>query len=373
MVEREGSWDGGGGRCCSPECSPLRRLSALSTTSSTSTHSSHTTHSHAPSLLNPPFRRRSNPPLPLWHPRRRNSYTISLKKRGGIGSKMAPLSPITPHAIGRGLDVHGGDEEVNWLLSRSLELIAGARDRLTFDGLLYALSLYTPPSTGGVSRSVKDIAELRDNLRREVGEGRIRQLLRPFADLGRTVGFVHQSLKEAVFEFSPLTDAAMSVGGGIESVMLRTCVDYLLLVDFDCTKTIPDDEWVNQEILQVLPPIGPPVSSNTDPFGAFFHYTAHWWTDHLDGAPVDFNLDDVLKLASPTSARYRPWVLESGRNPWRPSSSPEVNASPLCLLVGFGNVFMLEQQLDRLAQNGARLLRKCVKGGTCRRHSAQPY
>ena len=35
------------------------------------------------------------PSLPVWHPRRCNSNTISLKKKGGIGSKMAVLSPTT--------------------------------------------------------------------------------------------------------------------------------------------------------------------------------------------------------------------------------------------------------------------------------------
>ena len=125
------------------------------------------------------------------------------------------------------------DKECKWLLARSLTLIAGAIDALTFDELLYALSLYTPPSKGEVSRTVKDLEELRKNLCREVDEGRIRQLLRPFAVLEPTVGFVHQSLKETVLEYPALTDAAPStVGGGIEGIMLRTCVDYLLLDDF---------------------------------------------------------------------------------------------------------------------------------------------
>ena len=95
--------------------------------------------------------------------------------------------------------------------------------------------------------------------------------------------------------------------------------------------------------------IEPPVSPETDPFGAFFDYAARHLTAHLGSAPVDFNLDDVLELASPTSARHRAWLLES----WvrYPYCSLTMKPSALCLVAGFGNVTALEQQLDRLAQN----------------------
>ena len=86
------------------------------------------------------------------------------------------------------------------LLARSLALIAGALRRLAFDELLYALSLYIPPSTRKVSRA-EDLAELRYILRSQVVETRIRKLLRPFAELEPTVGFVHQSLEETVLKF----------------------------------------------------------------------------------------------------------------------------------------------------------------------------
>ena len=99
----------------------------------------------------------------------------------------------------------------------------------------------------------------------------------------------------------------------------------------------------------------PSVSSNTDPFGAFFNYAAHYWTAHLDGAPVGFSLDKVLKLASPTSAKHQAWVRASGWDHWHPSylpHSPGLRDNPLCLLVCLGgNVSILEQQLDQLAQN----------------------
>ena len=123
--------------------------------------------------------------------------------------------------------------------------------RLTFDELVYALGLYTPPSKDGVLRTAKDVAELKRNLRKETNEIWIRQLLRPFADLKPTVAFVHQSMKEAVLEFPPLTNAALStVGGGIPGVMLRTCVDYLMLDDFNWPETIPDDEWNRPKMSQ---------------------------------------------------------------------------------------------------------------------------
>ena len=283
-----------------------------------------------------------------------------------------------------------GDRVSRWLLARSLGLIAGALRGLTFDELVYALGLYTPPSKGGVSRTAKDLAELKRNLRKEINETWIRQLLRPFADLKPTVGFVHQSLKDAVLEFPPTTNAALStVGGGIPGVMLRTCVDYLMLDDFNWPETVPDDEgnvpdmsqdhrkmWQDHQrkmwqdyhqkmsdkskLIGIViagaedergsalrrnsltgpptedehvfafrgnslagPPTEdehgsafngnsltePPVSSNTDPFGAFFDYAAGYWINHLGRAPVDFRLDDVLELASHFSPRRRAWTL----------------------------------------------------------------
>ena len=281
-----------------------------------------------------------------------------------------------------------GDRVARWLLARSLELIAGAQWRLTFDELLSALSLYTPPSKNGVPRTTKNLAELRRNLSEELNETWIRQLLRPFAgfssDLEPTVGFVHQSMKDAVLEFPrALTDAAAqsTVGGGIEGVMLRTCVDYLLLDDFGRTETIPDDKWHNRAgaRLQNNERYGarassgcdgrrrrrrrqarhsgnsltePSKGSNTDPFGAFFHYAARNWTDHLGSAPVNFSLDDFLEVASPTSAKHRAWALESRyRRQGFFGSSPGAKEGPLCLLVHNGNASTLEQLLGKLALN----------------------
>ena len=58
---------------------------------------------------------------------------------------------------------------------------------------------------------------------------------------------MHQSLKDAVlYEFSAPTDAAplrqqwWTGVSGIEGVMLRTCVDYLMLDDFHWTETASD-------------------------------------------------------------------------------------------------------------------------------------
>ena len=95
----------------------------------------------------------------------------------------------------------------------------------------------------------------------------------------------------------------------------------------------------------------PPVSSNTDdPFGAFFNYAAHRWIGHLGSAPVDFSLDDVLKLASSTSARQQAWALETCGSDWRNSIMFSFT-STLSFLALYGNVSMLDQLLDRLALN----------------------
>ena len=139
-----------------------------------------------------------------------------------------------------------GKRECKWLLARSLELISGARDRLTFVELLYALSLYTLPSKGGIPRTAKTLAKLRENLRTEADKEQIRHFLRSFAVLKPTVEFVHQSLKEAVLEVPALTDAGLSgrqrwTGvSGIEGVVLKTCIDYLMLDDFNWTAGAKD-------------------------------------------------------------------------------------------------------------------------------------
>ena len=178
--------------------------------------------------------------------------------------------------------------------------------------------------------------------------------------------------------------------------MLRTCVDYLMLDDFNWTETIPDGKMsqVHRKMWQahqkkwewkVLPSpprndesddesqliagvedergsvfsgnslTEPPLSPNTDPFGAFFEYAACYWKVHLGSAPVDFNSDDVLELAGPTSTRRQAWALRSGWTPyqaWYPWVAPRETNTTLCFLVEFGNVSMLNQLLDRLAQNG---------------------
>ena len=324
--------------------------------------------------------------------------------------------PLTELYLGVFESVTDGDRVSKWLLARSLALIAGAQKPLAFDELVYALGLYTPPSKGGVSRTAKDLAELKRNLTKEINETWIRQLLRPFADLNKPitalplsrdlkpkVGFVHQSLKDAVLEFPPLTNAALStVGGGIPGVMLKTCMDYLMLDDFNWPESIPDDEgnvpvlsqdhrkmredhrkmredhrkiykktWQDHQKMSGKPKLiagaedehgsafsgssltEPPVSSNTDPFGAFFDYAADFWTYHLHSAPVDFRLDDVLELASPFSPRRRAWTRGF---PWFESDSRQPRSLEvyhnLKFLVQFGRVSMLEQLLDRLAQNG---------------------
>ena len=184
-------------------------------------------------------------------------YIVTETRRTPVDSiqsylkKNAPPKPLTELYLGVFENMTRYHNECKWLLARSLALIAGARYPLRFDQLLYALSVYIPPSKGGRSRTVKDLAELRRNLREEVDEGRIRQLLRPFADLEPRVGFMHQSLKETVLKLPALTDAASStVGGGIGGFMFKTCFDYLMLEDFNWTETIPDDKGVRREMSQ---------------------------------------------------------------------------------------------------------------------------
>ena len=92
-----------------------------------------------------------------------------------------------------------------------------------------------------------------------------------------------------------------------------------------------------------------PTEPPTDPCGAFFNYATCCWKNHLGSAPVDFHLDDVLALASPTSARCRALALEAG---WRPQPASSEFALILTLIVHYGNVSILGQLLDRLAPNG---------------------
>ena len=114
------------------------------------------------------------------------------------------------------------------------------------------------------------------------------------------------------------------------------------------------------------------MSSNTDPFGAFFNYAARYWKYHLHSAPVDFRLDDILELASPTSARHRAWVTESG---WfyAMNSSSSMTAT-IQFFVIFGKASMLEQLLDRFAPNDdvdRRNILEAAKTAICCREPGQ--
>ena len=103
----------------------------------------------------------------------------------------------------------------------------------------------------------------------------------------------------------------------------------------------------------------PQLSSNNDPFGAFFDYAAGNWRYHLGRAPVNFNLDDVLALASPASARHRAWA------PLRPYQINHLASSASAVthlfILQFGNMSMFNQLLDRLAPNGDGFRRSIVK------------
>ena len=109
------------------------------------------------------------------------------------------------------------------------------------------------------------------------------------------------------------------------------------------------------------------VSSNADPFGAFFDYAADYWSYHLVSvisAPVDFNLDDVLELASPTSTRHRAWALQSySYHLYDEQASSGVYAT-LKMFVRFGNVSMMNQLLDRSAPNSDGDRRSIVDAAT---------
>ena len=73
---------------------------------------------------------------------------------------------------------------------------------------------------------------------------------------------------------------------------------------------------------------------------------------HLGSAPADFNLDDVLELASPTSARHEAWALESGWLYYQTHGGDSLEIGSFRFLAHYGNVSMLEQLLDRLALDG---------------------
>ena len=107
------------------------------------------------------------------------------------------------------------------------------------------------------------------------------------------------------------------------------------------------------------------MSSKTDPCGAFFNYAAPCWEFHLDSAPVDFNLDDVLELASPTLARYRAWrTLGSSLGYSCLDSSGSSKTCSLKFFVQYGNLSILEQLLDRLVPKGDENRRSIVNAAS---------
>ncbi|KAI7363340.1 hypothetical protein KC354_g6557 [Hortaea werneckii] len=231
----------------------------------------------------------------------------------------------------------------NWtkriLLGLCLDLLAGARRPLTLRELSYAASTSRRQS----GAKVKSLYEIENNAE---DWKRILRLVRPF--IGETpngeigpntfITLAHQSLRQTIMSSPPHEWIAMAAGGMIQNekpvrqaelngLLLRHCMDYLLLEEFgkqelvnDCNIFAQGFDWyfnsppVPQDSNESTVAGASSVSDDFDPyakgFGGFFTYAACHWTAHYAAVSREHStdLEDVVALLQPGSLQRSNWV-----------------------------------------------------------------
>ncbi|KAL8707336.1 MAG: hypothetical protein Q9225_007773, partial [Loekoesia sp. 1 TL-2023] len=237
----------------------------------------------------------------------------------------------------------GGDSDNQQLASNALEILAVARRPLSILELGWAIALNDP------CVEVQTVEALRDY----VDEKRALSLLQPFLsqidfqDVKKNqVKLVHHSLKELILREAPSNWARSQNSANerhvqqrqpkLEAALLRICVRYLLLDDFD-QNDLFSEEGETAQRLQELPGFG--LFDNFDDgqqldssekngglenkqeakqlyydpsergFGAFFVYASCFWVDHFKVSAPEFLPDtlDIVTLCKAKSKRLQNW------------------------------------------------------------------
>ncbi|KAL8847007.1 MAG: hypothetical protein Q9221_007920 [Calogaya cf. arnoldii] len=282
---------------------------------------------------------------------------IQKRKIQAIGPMKTFLADIpSPVALSRlyaKLFAHlvGDDLDNEQLASNALEILAVARRPLSILELGWAVAL-NDPCTG----VVPTVEALKDY----VDEKRVLSLLQPFLsqvdfqDVKKNqVKLVHHSLRELILREIP-SNWAQSQNipderrlqkrqSELEAAMLRVCVKYLLLDDFNQNDLI-SGEGATAQRLQELPGFGlfddddddqqldsPEKGSRDlkkkqeakelyyDPsergFGEFFVYASCFWVDHFKVSAAESLPDtsDIITLCAAKSKRLQNWVGQNCR------------------------------------------------------------
>ncbi|KAI7152975.1 hypothetical protein KC349_g8663 [Hortaea werneckii] len=266
----------------------------------------------------------------------------------------------------------------NWtkriLLGLCLDLLAGARRPLTLRELSYAASTSRRQS----GAKVKSLYEIENNAE---DWKRILRLVRPFisetpnGEIGPDtfITLAHQSLRQTIMSSPPHEWIAMAAGGMIQNekpvrqaelngLLLRHCMDYLLLEEFGKQELINAAEEEAQEDeysfwLRMAPGLGNSpvfgtslVSENFDPydkgFGGFYTYAACYWTDHYAAVTQEYDPDcmDVVALLQPASLRRENWVDRRYQDGY-PNSEDFKN--PIVFIASWGTMKAFEELLRR--------------------------
>ena len=242
----------------------------------------------------------------------------------------------------------GEDEENVAVASRALETLAVVRRPLNMRELGWVIALQDPRTA-----NVHTVTELEDY----VDSKRILDILQPFLlhvdfkdERKRQVELVHKSLQGIILEQPPSEwvlpyqrqvkpnnrDSSKRVHE-IETSLLRACVKYLLMEDFDEINLLSEDQAMVQA-LDEMPQSGlfDDIDPNTvalesirkdtdkedehyDParrgFGEFFVYASCYWLEHYRTSNQELapKIKDIIQLCRAGSKRLNNWVGQKCR------------------------------------------------------------
>ncbi|KAI7547328.1 hypothetical protein KC331_g5078 [Hortaea werneckii] len=271
--------------------------------------------------------------------------------------------------------VVAGEETNRKTLGLCLDLLAGAQRPLTLRELSYAAET----SRGETGERVTSLGKIRDL----EDHKRILHLVRPFIggisngeiDPNTSITLVHQSLRQTIMRSPPREWIEVALGNKTQNdkpvreaelngLLLRHCMDYLLLEEFDKQELINATEEEAQEDeysfwLRIAPGLGNSpvfgtslVSEDFDPydkgFGGFYTYAACYWTDHYAAVTQEYDPDcmDVVALLQPASLRRENWVNRRYQDGYLYPNSEDFK-NPIVFVASWGTMKALEDLVRR--------------------------
>jgi Ankyrin repeats (3 copies)/NACHT domain len=288
----------------------------------------------------------------------------------------------------------GDDSDNELVVGVALEVLAVAQRPLSILELGWAIALND--SMGKVHL----VEELQDYVDAE----RVLSLVQPFISQvdfkdvrRRQVRLIHHSLKTLILQETPLKWAKLpknnSVSqkekqlvtlrqGKLESSLLRLCVKYLLLDDFDQRDLFSSDQQTAQ-VLHDLTTLGLPDEDSSsdsetasaerkshpvffDPFehgfGGFFVYASCFWLAHFKAVALPQDLpssSDLVKLCTAKSQRVKNWNEQRCRPDCTMTPMFKFDADswdPLVVVSNFGTEAAVKNFLEECNVDNAEFL-----------------